>query len=182
MIHIITYLVKCEERLSRTVLLHYVNSSSSPYLQFKENMLFLPRSIVTKKLTKPDRTLNIILFFLSESCHLAWWKRLWMCRSCMISHFAGRFEWVHMLDTHASFDPLRRYAYTCVLCICDICSKSFYRKDELIEHMYTHNVAMDQNLHVCPTCGLIQNCRQNERSYTTYTFRGRNNIFSLNCK
>ena len=53
------------------VLLHYVNSSSSPYLQFKENMLFLPRSIVTKKLTKPDRTLNIILFFLSESCHLA---------------------------------------------------------------------------------------------------------------
>jgi hypothetical protein len=47
--------------------------------------------------------------------HLTWWKRLWMCRSCMISHFAGRFEWVHMLDTHASFDPLRRYAYTCVL-------------------------------------------------------------------
>ena len=38
-------------------------------------------------------------------------------------------------------------------CICDICSKSFYRKDELIEHMYTHNVAMDQNLHVCPTRG-----------------------------
>jgi uncharacterized Zn-finger protein len=37
--------------------------------------------------------------------------------------------------------------------ICDICSKSFYRKDELKEHIYTHNVAMDQNLHVCPTCG-----------------------------
>ena len=37
--------------------------------------------------------------------------------------------------------------------ICDICSKSFYRKNELKENMYTHNVAMDQNLHVCPTCG-----------------------------
>ena len=37
--------------------------------------------------------------------------------------------------------------------ICDICSKSFYRKDELKEHMYMHiyNVAMDQNLHV-PLC------------------------------
>lgn len=53
------------------VILHYVCSSLSPYLQFKENLLFLPRSIVTKKLTKPDRTLNIILVFLSESCHLA---------------------------------------------------------------------------------------------------------------
>lgn len=42
------------------VILHYVSSSLSPYLQFKENLLFLPRSIVTKKLTKPDRTLNII--------------------------------------------------------------------------------------------------------------------------
>ena len=52
------------------VILHCVSSSLSPYLQFKENLLFLPRSIVTKKLTKPDRTLNIIVF-LSESCHLA---------------------------------------------------------------------------------------------------------------
>jgi len=42
------------------VILHYVSNSLSPYLQFKENLLFLPRSIVTKKLTKPDRTLNII--------------------------------------------------------------------------------------------------------------------------
>ena len=53
------------------VILHYVSSSLSPYLQFKENLLFLPCSIVTKKLTKPDRTLNIILVFLSESYHLA---------------------------------------------------------------------------------------------------------------
>jgi len=53
------------------VILHYVSSSLSPYLQFKENLLFLPSSMVTKKLTKPDRTLNIILVFLSESCHLA---------------------------------------------------------------------------------------------------------------
>jgi len=60
-----------DTRCVKPVILHYVSSSSSPYLQFKENLLFLPRSIVTKKLTKPDRTLNIILVFLSESCHLA---------------------------------------------------------------------------------------------------------------
>ena len=36
---------------------------------------------------------------------------------------------------------------------CDICNKAFYRKDELKEHMYSHDGTMDQRLHVCPTCG-----------------------------
>ena len=110
------------------VILHYVSSSLSPYLQFKENLLFLPRSIVTKKLTKPDRTLNIIVFSfrIMPSCSIC--TKDLRDRKALIRHGEKQF-------------------------ICDICSKSFYRKDELIEHMYTHNVAMDQNVHVCPTCG-----------------------------